>query len=662
MTDSKQNPIRVLLIEDNLGDARLLEALLAESATPFQFECVERMEEALERLSAGGVELVLSDLSLPDSRGVETFEKLHAQAPDIPIIVLSGLADEAIALEIVEKGAQDYLVKGTFDAHLLVRAMRYALKRAEADRALGDERNLLRSVIDNQPDAVYVKDTAGRYLLDNVAHMRSLGAESIEEVVGKTVHDFFPPEIAGAFHADDDLVIRTGRAIVNREERSRDQDGCERWLSTTKVPLRDREGRVTGMVGIGRDITERKHSEEQLLKLSRAVEQSANIVVITDREGRVEYANPKFSTVTGYALNEVLGTNPRLWKSGETPQEEYTQLWKTITAGGDWSGEFHNKKKNGELFWVTATISPVRNARGEITHFVAVEEDITERKRVEAQLARYNQELREKNQEMEDDLMMAREIQEAIIPQQFPAFPRGASPKESALHFFSRYLPTATVGGDFFHVLRLSDTKAGLFICDVMGHGVRAALVTAIQRALVEELAGVAADPAEFLTQINRALLAILRRTRTPMFASAFYLVADVESGAMQFASAGHPQPLHLHRDTGLVESLGGDTKPGPALGVFDDSVYATHATVLHPRDLVMLFTDGLFEVEDAQGNLYDQKQLIEAVRQRVQSPAPRLFDELLSEIQSFSGDKSFIDDVCLVAMEVVRTGLRAKE
>ncbi len=160
----------------------------------------------------------------------------------------------------------------------------------------------------------------------------------------------------------------------------------------------------------------------------------------------------------------------------------------------------------------------------------------------------YNEELREKNMQLEDDLDMASEVQQAFLPQQFPSFPRDAPPGESAVAFYARYLPTGAVGGDFFHVLPLSGTEAGVFICDVMGHGVRAALVTAIQRALVEELAGLGNQPGEFLTHINQALLSILRRTRTPMFASAFYLYLNAATGEMRYANAGHPKPLHLRR------------------------------------------------------------------------------------------------------------------
>ncbi len=131
---------------------------------------------------------------------------------------------------------------------------------------------------------------------------------------------------------------------------------------------------------------ESKHMVEQLRKLSAAVEQSANSIMITNRQGYIEYVNPKFVELTGYTLAEATGQHTRLLKSGETSQAEYRELWQTITAGKVWHGEFHNKKKNGELYWESASISPIKNAEGEITHFLAVKEDITARKQMEETL------------------------------------------------------------------------------------------------------------------------------------------------------------------------------------------------------------------------------------------------------------------------------------
>jgi PAS domain S-box-containing protein len=138
----------------------------------------------------------------------------------------------------------------------------------------------------------------------------------------------------------------------------------------------------------------RRHkAEEQVRKLTRAVEQSPATVVITDTEGVIEYVNPKFTSLTGYTSEEVIGQNPRVLKSGEQPREFYEQLWTTILAGGEWRGEFHNRKKNGELFWEFSSISAVRDRDGNVTHFVAVKEDVTERKRLEEERERLISEL-----------------------------------------------------------------------------------------------------------------------------------------------------------------------------------------------------------------------------------------------------------------------------
>jgi sigma-B regulation protein RsbU (phosphoserine phosphatase) len=287
-----------------------------------------------------------------------------------------------------------------------------------------------------------------------------------------------------------------------------------------------------------------------------------------------------------------------------------------------------------------------------------------ERKRLEEQVAAYTEELRLKNTQMQADLDMAREVQEAFLPQRYPCFPRDADPNESALRFYHRYRSTSAVGGDFYDVLALSNTEAGVFICDVMGHGVRAALVAALIRGCVEELQGAATDPGRFLTEINRLLVTTLRQTRLPMFVSAFYLVADVGAGEMRYTSAGHPSPFHVRRDTGIVNPLRSvDSNPGPALGVFEDSTYRTARQPLAARDVVVLFTDGLFEASGRTDEQYGQERLLVAVRQRMDLPPPALFDSLLADIQAFvGGSRGFVDDVCLVGVEAVRVGVKGNQ
>jgi sigma-B regulation protein RsbU (phosphoserine phosphatase) len=254
---------------------------------------------------------------------------------------------------------------------------------------------------------------------------------------------------------------------------------------------------------------------------------------------------------------------------------------------------------------------------------------------------------------MEGELKMASEIQLAMLPQLYPSFPRHVTQAGSAFQFTHRYLPTGAVGGDFFTVSALSNNEASVFICDVAGHGVRSALVTAMIRALLEELKPFANQPGEFLTKLNRDLYSILRHAGTPLLTTAFYLVADCQTGTMRYTNAGHPKPLHIRRTANVaVPLVNASGKSQPALGLFEQAVYETSQVTLAPTDLVMLFTDGLYEVQDAQQQLYSQDLLVTDVQRRAQLSAAQLFDELLEQIRRFSAENSFADDVCLVGIE----------
>jgi sigma-B regulation protein RsbU (phosphoserine phosphatase) len=287
------------------------------------------------------------------------------------------------------------------------------------------------------------------------------------------------------------------------------------------------------------------------------------------------------------------------------------------------------------------------------TYETAVQKNL-ELTKAKEQLEVQAEQLREKNTQMRDDLAMARELQTAFLPRHYPVFPASASPEQSAIQFCHRYSTTTELGGDFFDILAVSDTVGSVLICDVMGHGVRAALVTAIVRGLIEELKPIAEDPGKFLTELNRSLCAVLKQTMTPLFATAFYLVADLARGELRFANAGHPTPYHVRRSLKLVEPLG-RSKPGPALGVFELAVYSAEQRPLRPQDMVMFYTDGLYEVESPEGEFFSKEQLIAAVRQRLELPAPQLFDALLAEIKAFAATPAFEDDMCLVGLEVGR-------
>jgi serine phosphatase RsbU (regulator of sigma subunit)/CheY-like chemotaxis protein len=286
---------------------------------------------------------------------------------------------------------------------------------------------------------------------------------------------------------------------------------------------------------------------------------------------------------------------------------------------------------------------------------VALEEQAEKLARANAELEKTSAELREKNAHMQADLQLARAMQQSFILKQHPSFPHHVLPEASALRFCHRYISTTMLGGDFFDVLALSDTTAGVFICDVMGHGVRSALVTAMMRAIVGERTMAANDPGAFLHEINHHLLDILQRTSTPMFASAFYLIMDLTSGELIYANAGHPGPLWLRRMANTVQVLPGAAETaGPALGFMEEAVYEAARCTVEVGDAVVLFTDGLFEAEGADGE-YGEERLVSVLRHNLHKPLNPTFDDLLADVRHFTGSSDFEDDVCVIGMEVAR-------
>src|SRR5258706_6984141 len=218
--NTPESKLTVLLVEDNLGDARLLRHFLTEGAAEsFELEHVELLSSALDRLARGGVALILLDLSLPDSMGLETFSAIQRAAPRAPIIVLSGRDDESLAMKTVHAGAQDYLVKGQVDSRLLVRSMRYALERKRAEEALAHERDLFHTLLDNLPDRIYFKDEQSRFMRISRAVIEQFKIKHPREAIGKTDFEFFAREHAQAAWEDEQQVMFTGEPMLGKVER-----------------------------------------------------------------------------------------------------------------------------------------------------------------------------------------------------------------------------------------------------------------------------------------------------------------------------------------------------------------------------------------------------------------------------------------------------------
>jgi len=264
---------------------------------------------------------------------------------------------------------------------------RFYRAQYESAEALRRSETKFRTLYDSTRDAVMLLDTKG-FFDCNQATLAMFGCVTREEFCSKHPADVSPPK---QLDGTDSLTLANQRIATALKKGSdhfewmhKRANAGETFPAEVLLSAMELDGKPV-LQAVVRDITERKQMEEKLRQLSRAVEQSPASIVITDHAGNIEYVNPKFIQVTGYILAEVLGKNPRILKSGEMSPEGYGMLWQTITTGKEWRGEFHNKKKNGELYWESASISPIRDLAGRVTHYVAVKEDITARKQNEAE-------------------------------------------------------------------------------------------------------------------------------------------------------------------------------------------------------------------------------------------------------------------------------------
>jgi PAS domain S-box-containing protein len=272
--------------------------------------------------------------------------------------------------------------------------------RKLAQESMDRHNSFLQEILDAIPNPVYYKDKNGAYIGCNKAFLVFFG-KTAPEVIGKTISEIMPEEYA-TVSTERDMAIITDQARLNYETELMRYDGLVRSVLVHKAPFSSADGNLGGIVGTFVDISEQRQMNEQFRKMWLAVEQSPSTIVITDTDGRIEYVNPKFCQTTGYTFDEVVDQNPRILKSGEMSQAQYADMWQTITSGREWRGEFHNKRKNGELYWEFASISPQTNNNGDITGFLAVKEDITQRKQFEKELAKSREELQRKHNELSE--------------------------------------------------------------------------------------------------------------------------------------------------------------------------------------------------------------------------------------------------------------------
>lgn len=254
-----------------------------------------------------------------------------------------------------------------------------------------------------------------------------------------------------------------------------------------------------------------------------------------------------------------------------------------------------------------------------------------------------------------EDLELAREFQNSLMPSEYPEVPARAVSNPLRLQFAHFYQPASTVGGDFFDLIEMDENRAGVLIADVMGHGARSALITAILRALVRNHSHKTDDPGLFLSDLNRHLLEVISRSGQTLFVTAFFLILDTLHGKAKWAVAGHPAPLRVRRGSGKApEPLWTQPQHQPALGLIEDAAFRTHESTMKPGDVFLLFTDGALEAENPAGEIFGIERLVRSFDEALDGPMAAMPAKIVCDVTAFQRRRNYDDDVCLVAVEAL--------
>jgi two-component system cell cycle sensor histidine kinase/response regulator CckA len=380
--------LKILHLEDDANDAELVEETLRGAELNDEITRVQNRTEFLAALDGGAWDLILADYALPSFDGLSALSIVRKRELETPFIFVTGTMGEATAVEALKRGATDYVLKTSLPRlpSVVQRALQEATdrrRRRAAEEALSTSEIRYRRLFETAQDGILLLDAETGVITEANPFLLKLLRYTAEEIVGKKLWEI------GAILD----VVASQDAFRNLQARG--------FVRYENIPLETKTGETKAVEFISntywagdktviqcnvRDITERTRAEAENARLVTAIEQSGEGVMITNTTGDIEYVNPAFTRITGYALEEVLGRNPRILKSGKQDPTLYQRLWATILKGEIWHGELVNRRKDGKLYTEEMNIAPVRDSRGDITHFIATKHDVTERKHLEDQL------------------------------------------------------------------------------------------------------------------------------------------------------------------------------------------------------------------------------------------------------------------------------------
>ncbi len=453
-------------------------------------------------------------------------------------------------------------------------------------------------------------------------------------------------------------LLDSGPETLAVDARIRAGGGDWRWLKIRGTVVRNRDGKAVRIAGSMINISQRKAAEAQVEEerflLRQLIDHVPLQIYFKDLQSNFIMANHRLAEWMGFTHEaELIRKHDRdffdydHWKPAEDDEKRIIKSGVSIIDQLE-----HETWHNGTETWVITSKFPWRDRHGHIKGTFGVSSDVTKLVKARREATDLAHQLQLKNQTYEEELMLAREIQQALADEGFPAISPGT---HGQLTFGARYIPISGLAGDFFEVVQVNENCLSVLICDVMGHGVRSALIVAMLRGLLEKQRAQSNEPGLFLQGLNDGLAAILERAGTTMFATAFFGLIDLSAGTFKYACAGHPGPVIAGRN-GVRQIARDRSHKGPGLGLRKAASFPTNEIELSEIDRLILFTDGVLEAENQSGEPFFENRLMKIIQRKSGESLDGLLNDILDNVLAFSNQKQFDDDVCLLGVDVTRT------
>jgi sigma-B regulation protein RsbU (phosphoserine phosphatase) len=584
-------------------------------------------------------DLVVSDYVLPRFSGLDALTLLRNRDQNLPFIILSGQIGEDTAVAAMKLGANDYLLKGkisrlipAIERELLDAAVRRDKKRAE--EALSKSEQRYRRLVNAVTDYIY------QVRMNNGTVVSTSHGPGCHAVTGYTPEEYEQNPMLWyemTFEEDRQAVkdlsksMKSSRELPPLEHRIVRKDGEIRWVRNTVVPKYNTKGVLVGYDGLVSDITERKRFEQELLLQSAALNAAANAIVITDTAGIVKWVNPAFTDLTQYLPEDVIGRTLNILKSGLQEKELFTRLWETISSGNVWQGEIINRRKDGTFYPEEQTITPVRDDRGEIRHFIAIKQDVTERKVAEQALV--------ENAQLHMEMEVGKKIQLSLLP--------AAPPDVQGVEIAGKLEAASHVGGDYYDYFGHNNDCVTLIIADVSGHSIGAALIMAEARALLRSFSSTEMSTAELLRIVGNLLYEDLGKAE--LLITLFYARYDHRQRRLTYANAGHTPAILFHGATQTFSELDSE---GLIIGVSLNVGFEEREISLQQGDILILHTDGIIESSNHNGELFGIERFKQTISACAHLSPNGIISEVFAALFGFTGKSSLQDDVSIVVMK----------